>query len=94
MKLIAGGILHRIISGKKVSWIANTGDWIVDKTKFPNGLKPVFDEIRKAGMEPGLWISVGSAASASKVFKDHPEWAVRDERGRVSKPSFCRAITI
>ena len=68
--------------GKKVSWVANTGDWIVDKTKFPNGLKPVFDEIRKAGMEPGLWISVGSAASASKVFKDHPEWAVRDESGR------------
>ena len=74
--------------GKKVSWVANTGDWIVDKTKFPNGLKPVFDEIRKAGMEPGLWISVGSAASASKVFKDHPEWAVRDESGRVCEPSF------
>lgn len=68
--------------GKKVSWVANTGDWIVDRTKFPNGLKPVFDEIRKAGMEPGLWISVGSAASASKVFKDHPEWAVRDESGK------------
>jgi alpha-galactosidase len=66
---------------KKVSWIANTGDWIVDKTKFPNGLKPVFDEIRKGGMEPGLWLSVGSAASASKVFKDHPEWSVRGENG-------------
>jgi len=68
--------------GKKVSWIANIGDWIVDRTKFPNGLKPVFDEIRKAGMEPGLWISVGSAASASQVFKDHPEWSARDEKGK------------
>ena len=68
-------------TGKKVSWVANTGDWIVDKTKFPNGLKPVFDEIRNAGMEPGLWISVGSAASASKVFQDHPEWAIRNEMG-------------
>jgi alpha-galactosidase len=66
---------------KKVSWIANTGDWIVDKTKFPNGLKPVFDEIRKEGMEPGLWISVGSAASSSRVFQDHPEWAIRNEKG-------------
>ena len=68
-------------AGKNASWISNTGDWIVDRTKFPNGLKPVFDEIRKGGMEPGLWISVGSASSASKVFRDHPEWAVRNEKG-------------
>ena len=67
--------------GKSVSWISNTGDWMVDKTKFPDGLKPVFDEIRKEGMEPGLWISVGSAAGKSKVFQDHPEWAVRNEKG-------------
>ena len=67
--------------GKPVSWIENTGDWITDKKKFPNGLKPVFDEIRSKGMEPGIWISVGSAATKSKVFKDHPEWAVRNEKG-------------
>ncbi len=67
--------------GKKVEWIANTGDWLVDKMKFPNGLKPVFDTVRKLGMEPGLWISVGSAASASRVFKDHPEWAMLDKKG-------------
>ncbi len=67
--------------GKTVSWISNTGDWIPDKTKFSNGLKPVFDEIRKNGMEPGLWISVGSAATKSKVFRDHPDWAVRNEKG-------------
>ena len=67
--------------GKSVSWVSSTGDWLVDKTKFPDGLKPVFDEIRKAGMEPGLWISVGSAAGKSKVFQDHPEWAVRNEKG-------------
>lgn len=59
--------------GKKVEWIANTGDWIVDPVKFPNGLQPVFDTVRKLGMQPGLWISVGSAAANSKVFKEHPE---------------------
>jgi len=67
--------------GKSVSWIDETGDWIVDKAKFPNGIKPVFDEIRNLGMEPGLWISVGSASSKSKVFQDHPEWAIRNEEG-------------
>jgi alpha-galactosidase len=68
--------------GKKVSWSETMGDWIVDKSKFPNGLTPVFDKIRKEGMEPGLWISVGSASSTSKVFEEHPEWAVRDENGK------------
>jgi alpha-galactosidase len=67
--------------GKPVSWIENTGDWIPDSVKFSRGLKPVFDSIRKRGMEPGLWISVGSASASSKVFKEHPEWAVRDEKG-------------
>ncbi len=68
-------------TGKSVSWIENTGDWIPDDAKFPNGLKPVFDTIRRNGMEPGLWISVGSSSGKSKVFHDHPEWAVRNEKG-------------
>jgi alpha-galactosidase len=70
--------------GKKVSWIDNLGDYIVDKTKFPNGIKPVFEEIRNMGLEPGLWISVGSAAKSSKILQDHPEWAVRNENGELT----------
>ena len=68
--------------GKPVSWIENTGDWIPDSLKFSKGLKPVFDSIRQRGMEPGLWISVGSASKTSKVFREHPEWAARDEKGQ------------
>jgi alpha-galactosidase len=60
-------------------WQDNYGDWIIDKKKFPNGLKPVFDYIKSLGMKPGIWISVGSAAPSSKVFKAHPEWFVLDD---------------
>jgi len=63
-------------------WQDNYGDWGIDKTKFPNGLKPVFDYIKSLGMKPGLWVSVGSASSASKVYKEHPEWFVRDKNGQ------------
>ena len=62
-------------------WEANFGDWEIDKNKFPNGLKPVFDYIKSLGMKPGLWISIGSASPKSKVFKAHPEWFVRDKKG-------------
>jgi alpha-galactosidase len=62
-------------------WQSDHGDLEVDKTKFPRGLKPVFDYIRALGMKPGLWLSVGSASSTSKVFEQHPEWFVRDQAG-------------
>ena len=65
-------------------WQDNYGDWGIDKTKFPNGLKPVFDYIKSLGMKPGLWVSVGSAASTSKVYNEHPEWFVRDKEGRLA----------
>jgi len=65
-------------------WQDNYGDWGIDKTKFPNGLKPVFDYIKSLGMKPGLWVSVGSASSASKVYKEHPEWFVRDIKGNLA----------
>ncbi|MCF0069714.1 alpha-galactosidase [Dyadobacter sp. CY261] len=61
-------------------WADNYGDWIIDKKKFPNGLKPVFDYIKSLGMKPGLWVSVGSASPESKVYKAHPEWFVLDEK--------------
>ncbi|NIJ54611.1 alpha-galactosidase [Dyadobacter arcticus] len=61
-------------------WADNYGDWLIDKKKFPNGLKPVFDYIKSLGMKPGLWVSVGSASPDSKVYKAHPEWFVLDEK--------------
>ncbi len=62
-------------------WGENYGDWFVDKNKFPNGLKSVFDYIKELGMKPGLWISIGSATKDSKVFQEHPEWFVKDIKG-------------
>ena len=62
-------------------WQDSYGDWGIDKTKFPNGLKPVFDFIKSLGMKPGLWVSVGSATTESEVYKNHPEWFVRDKSG-------------
>lgn len=31
-------------------------------------------------MKPGMWVSVGSASSDSKVYQAHPEWFVLDEK--------------
>jgi alpha-galactosidase len=65
-------------------WQDNYGDWGIDLKKFPNGLKPVFEYIKSLGMKPGLWVSIGSAAPTSKVYKAHPEWFVLDRSGNAT----------
>ncbi|MBN2413198.1 alpha-galactosidase [candidate division KSB1 bacterium] len=62
-------------------WQTNRGDWEIDTQKFPNGLKPVFDYIRSLGMKPGLWISLTTADTISRVYQQHPEWFVQDKNG-------------
>jgi len=60
------------------------GDWLVNKQKFPDGLRPVFDTIKSLGMKPGLWISIAIVQKGSDFLTDHPEWFVRDEEGRIT----------
>jgi len=62
-------------------WQDSYGDWGINREKFPDGLKPVFDYIKSKGMKPGVWISLGSAESKSNVYKNHPEWLVRKPDG-------------
>jgi alpha-galactosidase len=62
-------------------WRGYYGDWDIDKEKFPDGLKPVFDYIKAKGMKPGLWISLAAAESNSRVYREHPEWLVRKADG-------------
>ncbi|NJN27858.1 MAG: alpha-galactosidase [Cyclobacteriaceae bacterium] len=69
------------ISDEHTSWADRCGDWIIDSTKFEYGLKPVFDSISSLGMKPGLWISLTSAHPNSLIFRQHPEYFVKDKNG-------------
>ncbi len=62
-------------------WQARWGDWDVDRVKFPGGLGPVFKHVRSLGMKPGLWIALVEAGRDSRVFREHPEWFIRDVHG-------------
>lgn len=63
-----------------VGWGKNYGDWQVDTIKFRGGLKPIFDYIKSLGMKPGLLMSIGAATEDAKVFDDHPEWFVKNQK--------------
>lgn len=62
---------------------AATGDWLTPNEKFPRGMKPVADEIAAAGFRPGLWLAPFTVNRASRLFAEHPEWLLRDERGEI-----------
>ena len=54
-------------------WERSHGDWIVNKKQFPNGLSPVVQEIKAAGMIPGIWFEIETVGedSIASTFIDH-----------------------
>jgi alpha-galactosidase len=49
-------------------WYDEQGDWNPSKELFPQGLKAVADEIRAAGMIPGLWFELEVAGNGAVSF--------------------------
>lgn len=55
------------------------GDWMdIDKTKFPNGLKGIVDQIHSKGLKAGIWLAPFVCETKSALFHDHPEWLYRE----------------
>jgi alpha-galactosidase len=58
------------------------GDWLSINDKFPQGLRAVAEGIRGAGLTPGLWLAPFIARGNSRLYREHPEWVLRDGRGK------------
>lgn len=54
------------------------GDWLEVKPQFPRGMKPLLDDIRSAGFTTGLWIAPFMVGNRSHLYRDHPDWVVKD----------------
>lgn len=57
------------------------GDWECN-SRFSNGLKSLADRIRKTGHRAGIWTAPFVATEHSVLFKDRPDWFVRDKGGK------------
>ena len=58
------------------------GDWFsIDKNKFPSGLAPVVEKIHARGFMAGIWLAPFVAEEKSELFKNHPDWFVKDPSG-------------
>lgn len=54
-----------------------------DKTKYPDGMKYVSDEIRKMGLVPSFWIGFTNDSAENEFVKKHPDAVLCCE------PSWC-----
>jgi len=59
------------------SWWKNRGDWFPSPVYYPNGIKPLGDALKAAGLGFSLWIEPESAMQDTKIVKEHPDWFFR-----------------
>jgi len=58
------------------------GDWLEKGNAFGGDVAQVLHDIKNKGLEPAIWVAPFVASPQSKVFKNHPDWFVKDETGK------------
>lgn len=64
---------------------AGLGDWWVDRSVWPDGLKPLADAIHDHGMQFGLWFEPEMVNPDSDLYREHPDWVLQ-ATGRLPLP--------
>ncbi|KLU68802.1 MAG: hypothetical protein RHS_5367 [Robinsoniella sp. RHS] len=60
-------------------WFLYTGDWRINKTAHPRGLKPISDAAHKHNMKYLLWFEPERVVVGTPISKEHPEWIIGDK---------------
>ncbi|EGR0142410.1 alpha-galactosidase [Vibrio cholerae] len=61
------------------------GDWLTPSKKFPSGIEQVIADIRAQGKKPAIWLAPFIAEADSAVFRQHPDWFVKNAAGQPLK---------
>ena len=57
------------------------GDWL-DKNPEYGDVQQTLNAIRQKGFEPAIWLAPFIAETQSRIFKEHPDWFVKDTDGK------------
>jgi alpha-galactosidase len=69
-------------------WSKDYADNVPNPAKFPNGLSAIRSEFESKGMRLGMWVPVDVVSPQSRVYKEHPEWAIQDYLGNEKTAAF------
>lgn len=64
------------------------GDWDTCNPKFPHGLGYLAEQVRQKGYTPGHWLAPFVVDPRSRLAQQHPDWLVKDEKGRPLRSGF------
>ncbi len=62
--------------GERDDDTSSLGDWTVDRRKLPGGLEAVARRVEDLGLGFGLWIEPEMVNPRSRLYEEHPEWAI------------------
>jgi alpha-galactosidase len=57
------------------------GDWLETASSFGSDIKGLLQKIKANGFEPAIWVAPFICDSNSNIFKQHPDWLVKDSAG-------------
>ncbi len=60
---------------------AGTGNWTVDRKKYPRGLGVVGEAAHQAGLKYLLWFEPERVAPNTMIDREHPEWVMHPPEG-------------
>lgn len=60
----------------------HAGDWLTPSALWPEGLEGAFGETQQAGYRPGVWVAPFMVGSLSELYRDHPDWIIREKSGK------------
>jgi alpha-galactosidase len=62
--------------GERDDDTSSLGDWTVHPRKLPNGIGELARRVEKLGLRFGLWIEPEMISPRSRLFEEHPDWAI------------------
>ncbi len=62
--------------GKRNDDTTSLGDWEEDPEKLPDGLGSLAEKVNGLGMKFGLWFEPEMINPVSRLFDEHPDWAI------------------
>lgn len=73
-------------------YITAWGDWASLKAKQfpdPRSMKTLAENIEMNGMKAGLWMAPYACDKQSLLAKEHPDWIIKNDEGRIANSSNC-----
>ena len=63
-------------------WQKGVGNW-EPNAKFPEGMEKMAARIHETGRKAGLWLAPLLISPCSDIFREHRDWLLHDEKGRL-----------